>query len=82
MRRPLRAHSRRPPEGSGRQLGDPARADSALLCVQDAPDPLAWPLGSDALRLVRAGREAVDCDLDSWKDLTLSADFPQTDEKG
>ncbi|GAA3091531.1 oxidoreductase [Pseudonocardia yunnanensis] len=70
-------------KASGRQLGDPARAATALLRVLDAPDPPAHlVLGSDALRLVRAGREAVDHDLDTWKDLTLSTDFPQTGEKG
>jgi NAD(P)-dependent dehydrogenase (short-subunit alcohol dehydrogenase family) len=60
---------------SGRQLGDPAKAAAALLRILDEPDPPAHlVLGSDALRLVRAGREAVDRDLDAWEDLTLSTD--------
>lgn len=61
---------------SGRQLGNPAKAAAALRRILDAPDPPAHlVLGSDALRLVRAGREAVDRDLDTWEDLTLSTDF-------
>ncbi|WP_030380495.1 MULTISPECIES: oxidoreductase [unclassified Streptomyces] len=60
---------------SGRQLGDPAKAAAALLRILDEPDPPAHlVLGSDALRLVRAARKAVDHDLDTWEDLTLSTD--------
>jgi hypothetical protein len=32
-------------------------------------------LGSDALRVVRAGHEAVDNDLAVWEELPLSTDF-------
>ncbi|WP_328376827.1 oxidoreductase [Streptomyces sp. NBC_00440] len=77
---PIRAARQK---ADGRQLGNPARAADALLRVLDTPDPPAHlVLGSDALRLVRAGREAVDHDLDTWEDLTLSTDFPQSDEMG
>ncbi|MBU6533006.1 oxidoreductase [Streptomyces mayonensis] len=70
-------------KADGRQLGSPVRAAGALLRVLDTPDPPAHlVLGSDALRLVRAGREAFDHDLGTWEELTLSTDFPQTDEKG
>ncbi|MYQ41056.1 Short-chain dehydrogenase [Streptomyces sp. LamerLS-316] len=66
---------------SGHQLGDPAKAAAALLRIIDAPDPPAHlVLGSDALRLIRAGREAVDRDLDTWQDLTLSTDFTSADD--
>ncbi|MEV0847793.1 oxidoreductase [Streptomyces sp. NPDC049954] len=66
---------------SGKQLGDPAKAAAALLRVLDEPTPPAHlVLGSDALRLVRAGREAVDRDLDTWADLTLSTDHPPADD--
>ncbi|MEU8701143.1 oxidoreductase [Streptomyces sp. NPDC048680] len=71
---PIRAARKK---ADGRQLGDPARAAEALLRILGTPDPPAHlVLGSDALRLVRAGREAVDHDLDTWQDLTLSTDFP------
>ncbi|MGW2837701.1 oxidoreductase [Streptomyces sp. NPDC001493] len=77
---PLRAARR---QVSGRQLGDPARAAAAVLRVLDAPDPPAHlVLGSDALRLVRAGRDAIDGDLNAWEELTLSTDFPQEEGTG
>jgi NAD(P)-dependent dehydrogenase (short-subunit alcohol dehydrogenase family) len=64
-------------EASGRQLGDPARAAAAVLHILDAPEPPRHlVLGSDALRVIRAGRVAVDRDLDTWTELTHSTDFP------
>ncbi|MFH8469128.1 oxidoreductase [Streptomyces sp. NPDC017991] len=66
---------------SGNQLGNPAKAAAALLHILDTPHPPAHlVLGSDALRLVRAGREAVDHDLDTWKNLTLSTDYTPADD--
>jgi NAD(P)-dependent dehydrogenase (short-subunit alcohol dehydrogenase family) len=74
---PLRAARR---TASGRQLGNPARAAAALLHILDAPEPPAHlVLGSDALRLVRAGREALDSDLRTWEDLSLSTDHTPDD---
>ncbi|MGC0387494.1 oxidoreductase [Streptomyces sp. SAI-129] len=65
---------------SGHQLGNPAKAAAALLRILDAPHPPAHlVLGSDALRLVRAGRAAVESDLDTWEDLTLSTDHTPAD---
>ncbi|MEU1047746.1 oxidoreductase [Streptomyces sp. NPDC005897] len=64
----------------GHQLGNPAKAAAALLRILDAPHPPAHlVLGSDALRLVRAGRAAVESDLDTWEDLTLSTDHTPAD---
>ncbi|MFJ4274436.1 oxidoreductase [Streptomyces coelicoflavus] len=72
---PIRAARRR---ASGRQLGDPARAAAAVLHILDTPSPPAHlVLGSDALRLIRAGRDAVDHDLNTWEGLARSTDFPQ-----
>ncbi|MFJ8754562.1 oxidoreductase [Streptomyces sp. NPDC102441] len=66
---------------SGQQLGNPAKAATALLRILDEPNPPAHlVLGSDALRLVRAGREAVESDLNAWEDLTLSTDYAPADE--
>ncbi|MEU7969735.1 oxidoreductase [Streptomyces sp. NPDC049097] len=62
---------------NGRQLGDPAKAAAAILSVLDLPDPPAHlVLGSDALRLVRAARAAVDENLTAWEELSRSTDFP------
>lgn len=71
---PLRA---RRAEGSGRQLGNPEKAAEALLRVIDAPNPpVHLVLGSDALRLVAAGRAAVEEDFRTWEELSRSTDFP------
>ncbi|GAB6902651.1 oxidoreductase [Kineosporia succinea] len=60
---------------SGRQPGDPARAAAAVLHVLDVPrPPRHLVLGPDALRVVRAGRAAVDEDLAAWEHLSLSTD--------
>ena len=66
---------------SGNQLGNPAKAAAAVLRILEEPNPPAHlVLGSDALRLVRAGREAVDHDLDTWEHLTLSTDYTRITE--
>ncbi|MFE7610210.1 oxidoreductase [Streptomyces celluloflavus] len=75
---PLRAARQ---QASGRQLGDPARAAAAVLHILGTPNPPAHlVLGSDALRVIRAGRDAVDSDLNTWEDLARSTDFPQEDD--
>lgn len=62
---------------SGNQLGDPAKAADAVLLVLEAKNPpVHLVLGSDALRLVAAGRSAVEQDLREWEDLSRSTDFP------
>lgn len=62
---------------SGRQLGDPEKAAAALLKVIDSPNPpVHLLLGSDALRLVAAGRSAVDADFHTWDEVSRSTDFP------
>jgi NAD(P)-dependent dehydrogenase (short-subunit alcohol dehydrogenase family) len=64
-------------EADGNQLGDPDKAADAILAVLDAPDPPAHlVLGSDALRLVAAGRAAFDAEVDAWQELSRSTDFP------
>lgn len=61
---------------SGNQLGNPAKAAEALLAVIDSPEPPAHlVLGSDALRLVAAGRSTVDREIEQWADLSRSTDF-------
>ncbi|WP_413797995.1 oxidoreductase [Streptomyces iranensis] len=62
---------------SGNQLGDPQRAAEALLHILDAPEPPGHlVLGSDALRLVAAARQAVDDDIRGWEKLSRTTDFP------
>jgi NAD(P)-dependent dehydrogenase (short-subunit alcohol dehydrogenase family) len=71
---PLRANRA---AGNGRQLGNPEKAAQAVLQVIDAPHPpVHLILGSDALRLVAAGRAAVEKDFSDWEDLSRSTDFP------
>ncbi|MFE7665541.1 oxidoreductase [Streptomyces celluloflavus] len=75
---PLRAARQ---QAGGRQLGDPARAAAAVLHILGTPNPPAHlVLGSDALRVIRAGRDAVGSDLNTWEDLARSTDFPQEDD--
>lgn len=62
---------------SGHQLGNPAKAAEAVLSILDSADPPRHLLlGTDALRLVRAGRDAVDADIAAWEALSRSTDFP------
>ena len=47
-----------------------------MLRILDVPDPPAHLiLGSDALRLVTAGRAAVTADLRRWQQLSRSTDL-------
>ncbi|KAA5836198.1 oxidoreductase [Saccharopolyspora hirsuta] len=63
---------------AGQGIGDPDRAGRAILTVLEADEPpVHLLLGSDALRLVTAGRQRVQNDIDTWKDLTLSTDRPE-----
>jgi short-subunit dehydrogenase len=72
---PMRARRQ---AGSGNQLGNPELAAQAILQVIAAPDPPAHlVLGSDALRLVGLGRDAVDADIKNWDAVSRSTDFPE-----
>lgn len=60
---------------SGHQVGDPDKAGDAILAlVAAAKPPVHVLLGSDALRLVAAGRQRVRDDLDAWSELSRSTD--------
>ncbi|MFB9925816.1 oxidoreductase [Amycolatopsis halotolerans] len=60
---------------AGQGIGDPDRAGDAILSLLDEENPpVHLLLGSDALRLVTAGRRRVQDDFDAWQDLTLSTD--------
>jgi NAD(P)-dependent dehydrogenase (short-subunit alcohol dehydrogenase family) len=61
---------------SGNQLGNPAKAAEAVLSILDLDEPPAHlVLGSDALRLIGAARDAVDADIRDWEQLSRSTDF-------
>lgn len=61
---------------SGNQSGDPARAGDAILKLIAAEDPPAHLLlGADALKFVQEKIDALQADLDDWKNVTLSTDF-------
>jgi NAD(P)-dependent dehydrogenase (short-subunit alcohol dehydrogenase family) len=60
---------------SGKQLGDPAKAASAMLRVIESDVPPAHLLlGSDALALVREKLAGLQAELDRWEPLTRSTD--------
>ena len=62
---------------SGRQLGNPALAGQAVLAVIESEHPpVHLILGSDALRLVAAGRQQVSDEIEAWRELSVSTDFP------
>jgi NAD(P)-dependent dehydrogenase (short-subunit alcohol dehydrogenase family) len=62
----------------GHQPGDPARAAQAILKIAGmGQPPLRLPLGSDALKiLVQADLRKLE-DLEAWRQLSLSTDFPR-----
>lgn len=61
----------------GRQPGDPARAAQAILklAVMEKP-PLRLPLGSDALAAIAQADHARLDELERWRELSASTDFP------
>ncbi|MFI1920081.1 oxidoreductase [Nocardia sp. NPDC020380] len=72
---PVRAHRQ---AADGNQLGDPEKAAAAILSVIDSvTPPTHLLLGSDALRLVRTGRAAVDAEIEKWAYLSRTTDFPE-----
>ncbi|GAA3869792.1 oxidoreductase [Leifsonia kafniensis] len=70
---PIRANRE---AANGNQLGDPAKAAQAVLAVLDSDNPPAHLLlGSDALRLVTAGRAAFTAEIEQWSELSRSTDL-------
>jgi NAD(P)-dependent dehydrogenase (short-subunit alcohol dehydrogenase family) len=61
---------------SGQQIGDPAKAGTAILALLDAQDPPGHLiLGADALRFVREARDETDREIRQWEELSASTDF-------
>ncbi|MDL2403616.1 oxidoreductase [Rhizobium mayense] len=62
---------------SGNQPGDPSRAGSAIIkAVEAEVPPLRLLLGAPALDIAYKRLEALKANFDAWKEVTLSADFP------
>lgn len=64
-------------ELDGNQPGDPVRAARAIAEIVDAETPpLRLPLGRMAVDAIRAGLDARREELDAWRALSLTSDFP------
>jgi hypothetical protein len=60
----------------GRQLGDPAKAATAIIAALDADEPpLRLVLGTDALEGIRAKYEELNAELTRWENLARSTAF-------
>ncbi len=61
----------------GKQPGDPHRGASAILeVVRSETPPLRLPLGSDAVAAIERGDRARLEELERWRALSISTDFP------
>jgi NAD(P)-dependent dehydrogenase (short-subunit alcohol dehydrogenase family) len=62
---------------NGRQPGDPARAAQAILGIASMEQPpLRLPLGSDAVVAIAKADYAKLAELERWRKLSVSTDFP------
>ncbi len=65
-------------ERSGNQVGDPIRAAEAVIKAVEAEDPpLRLLLGAPALELAYGKLDKLKANFDSWKSVTLGADYPE-----
>jgi NAD(P)-dependent dehydrogenase (short-subunit alcohol dehydrogenase family) len=63
---------------SGNQPGDPVKAARAILqIVEDEHPPAHFPLGPDALKLIREALAAREAELKQWEAISSSTDFDQ-----
>jgi NAD(P)-dependent dehydrogenase (short-subunit alcohol dehydrogenase family) len=61
----------------GRQPGDPQRAGRAIVRLASLPQPpFRLPLGSDALKIIEQADRAKLAELEQWRELSASTDFP------
>lgn len=62
---------------NGKQAGDPDKAAEVFISLAENPEPpVRLFLGSDAYARASAKITQLRNDLEQWKDLTLSTDFP------
>ena len=67
---------------NGQQQGDPVRGCEAILkAVTSDNPPLRLLLGKPALDLAEKKLATLKSDFDTWRETTLSADFPEFQEK-
>jgi NAD(P)-dependent dehydrogenase (short-subunit alcohol dehydrogenase family) len=65
--------------GSGRQAGDPARAAAAIVHALESPaPPMRLLLGKTAVSAVRGKIDLLRADLETWAEVSESADYPGT----
>ncbi len=63
----------------GRQPGDPRRAGRAIVELASlSQPPFRLPLGSDALATIEQADRARLAELERWRELSASTDFPST----
>lgn len=63
---------------AGRQAGDPERAAGAILALAASENPpLHLLLGSDAWTRARAKLDLMTAEMDAWREVTLSTDYPK-----
>ncbi|GAB3149863.1 oxidoreductase [Amycolatopsis stemonae] len=61
----------------GNQPGDPVRAAEAILTAVDSPEPpLRLLLGKAAYDIATARLDTLRAGFDTWREVTLGADFP------
>jgi NAD(P)-dependent dehydrogenase (short-subunit alcohol dehydrogenase family) len=61
----------------GTQPGDPERAAQAIIkLVADSTVPARLLLGSDAVKIVGGELDTQRREIDAWKDVSISTDFP------
>ncbi len=64
-------------ERSGKQAGDPAKLGEALVkLAADPHPPVRFPVGTDAVAVVEGKIAAVQAEVDRWRELSASTDFP------
>ncbi len=69
-------------ERSGKQQGDPVRGAQAIIeAVSSENPPLHLLLGKPALELAHKKLDALKDDFDHWRDTTLSADYPEFQDR-
>jgi NAD(P)-dependent dehydrogenase (short-subunit alcohol dehydrogenase family) len=67
---------------NGQQPGDPKRAGQAVVSLASLEQPpFRLPLGSDALKLIEQADLAKLEELERWRELSASTDFPSTQHR-
>ena len=64
------------------RIGEPERAAQAVIAAVKSPEPaLRLLLGAPALNLAYKRLDALRANFDAWKETTLGADYPETQQK-